>query len=130
MTSPNKPKALYAKEDHAHPPVIQAPYEHDHDHYHTELSNHQHQEQLDVTQRLIDHTNNLNYKLAQTVRALIRVFEVGVTNSEQSKALHNVRVAIGDAYGTGCLHEQRAFEKGDRLICQSCRLDVTRQFKT
>ena len=117
MTSPNKPKVLYAKEDHSHP--LEA-HDHTHEHAATPYA-HSHE--------IASHTHSSD-DLVRAVRAIIRVFEVGVTNSEQSKALHNVRVAIGDAYGTGCLHEQRAFEKGDRLICQSCRLDVTRQFKT
>ena len=125
MTSPNKPKALYAKEDHSHPleahdhePLV----EHTHDHWHQSL-----EENIRVLYTAIA---NGDSKVVQAVRALIKVFEVGVINSEQTKAIHNVRVAIGDAYGTGCPHELRAFEKGDRLICQSCRLDVTRQFAT
>ena len=59
------------------------------------------------------------------VRALLEVIEVGSKNSEQVKAIHAVRVIIGDAHGSDCTHENVAYEAGDCLICQDCRKDVT-----
>lgn len=56
-----------------------------------------------------------------TVRALLAVFEAGSLNSDQRRAIHNVRVLLGDAEGLGCAHENTAYEAGDALVCQECR---------
>ena len=141
MTQPNKPKVLYAKEDHSHPLEAHEhkPYAHehslephDHTHYHSDLS--------DSIARLSDQISALKADHAMTenslgtfhiafraaVRSLLSVFEAGVTNSEQAKAIHAVRVAIGDAKGSGCPHENHARDRSDKLICTDCGLDITR----
>ena len=98
----------YAAEDHKHDTVP----EHGHDDRHA-LRKHDHSD-------LVGH-------LRGAVRALLTILEAGAVNSEQRKAIHAVRVIIGDAQGNGCAHENVVFEKGDRLICQNpaCRQDLT-----
>ena len=62
---------------------------------------------------------------ADSVRAILDVFEAGTLNSAQKRAVHNVRVSIGDAEGLGCAHENVAYEEGDVLVCQDCREVIT-----
>ena len=59
--------------------------------------------------------------LMNAVRALVDVLEAGTVNSAQRKQLHRVKVALGEASGSGCLHERSAYEEGDVLICLDCR---------
>lgn len=59
------------------------------------------------------------------LRGVLAVFETGTINTEQRKAIHALRVTLGDAYGSGCIHENAVYEQNDRLICQDCREDIT-----
>lgn len=87
------------------------PHEHPHEHAPHEPQRHEHEAQTGLTKG--------------AVRALIIAFEVGTgLNTEQRKALHAVRVILGDAYGPGCDHENTVYEEGDRLVCQDCRTVV------
>ena|SRR3990167_7400969 len=134
-----QPKSSIPKHEHPHEhephehPV--ATYEHSHAHNHEDLgeaiervNDRITSTRSETADRFLEVIGDHRLYLVNAVRALIRVFEVGVTNSEQARAIHHVKVAIGDAKGTGCPHELRVYEKGDRLICQSCRMDVTNQF--
>ena len=60
-----------------------------------------------------------------TIRSLLAVIEGGNLNTEQNKAIHAVRVVIGDAHGTACEHLNTVYETGDRLICQDCKIEIT-----
>ena len=90
-------KELDGMHNHGHPLL-----EHDHKHDHRDLRGH----------------------FRGVVRALLEVIEVGSKNSEQVKAIHAVRVIIGDAHGSDCTHENVAYEAGDILVCQDCRTKV------
>ena len=68
---------------------------------------------------------DLRGHLIGTVRALLEVMEAGRLNTEQKRAIHTVRVIIGDAYGTDCPHENTAYEQDGRLWCQDCRAEVS-----
>jgi hypothetical protein len=110
---------LYELPPHDHPLV-----EHEHPlppHEHP-LVGHSHE--LPVHAHAHEH-KDLRGQLRGAVRAVLAVFEAGKINSEQKKAIHAVRVILGDAHGPGCPHENAVYEQGDRLICQDCREDVT-----
>ncbi len=68
---------------------------------------------------------DLRGHLIGTVRALLEVMEAGRLNTEQKRAIHTVRVIIGDAYGTDCPHENTAYEADGKLRCQDCRAEVS-----
>ena len=101
-------------------------YEHSHEHSH-ELVSHEHSAVPQHGHDPHDHTvpkhehSDLRAELRGAVRALLRVIKVGSVNAEQRKAIHAVRVIIGDAHGNVCAHENVAYEEGDVLICQDCR---------
>ena len=119
----------YAERAHAHEPDFDqvAEKEHAHpyalgDHEHGAAPEHEHDPHDHPMQR---HSHgDLLGQLRGAVRAMLTVFEAGAVNSEQVKAVHAVRVIIGDAHGTGCLHENVAYEEGDHLVCQDCRAEV------
>src|SRR3990167_14069 len=108
--------------DHAHS------HEHDLFHIHEEVPEHEH-----ALCPLMPHAHetakhehrDLRGHLRGAVRALLTVIETGNLNYEQVKAIHAVRVIIGDSYGTACQHENAVYEEGDVLICQDCREVVT-----
>ena len=100
---------------------------HDHDlpsHDHPEFAHeHPHDHQVPPHEHPVpahEH-RDVRGQLVGAVRALLTVFEGGAINTRQRKALHNVRVVIGDAHGTGCPHETANYEAGDVLVCQDCR---------
>ncbi len=139
MTTPKTtaPTEKYAKLVHAHPHTHdvsdKADLNHTHSeaiHYHSDLSDaigRDNDRITSVRKELLQHADHAD--VVEVARALIRAFELGNTfNSAQVKALHTAKVLIGDAHGTGCDHEERVREKGDRLICQSCQMDVTGLF--
>ena len=61
------------------------------------------------------------HRLAEAIRALIVVIEMGSINSAQRQAIHEVRRALRDVTGSGCRHENTAYEQDDVLVCQVCR---------
>ena len=63
-------------------------------------------------------------QLRGSVRALLAVFAAGSLNTEQQKAIHAVKVVIGDDFGPGCAHKNTVYEAGDKLVCQDCRSEV------
>ena len=65
--------------------------------------------------------HSLRAEFRGAVRSFIGVMEAGHLNSEQVKAIHALRVIIGDSHGTGCRHETSAYEEGDVLVCLDCR---------
>lgn len=60
--------------------------------------------------------------LTAAIRALVGVLEAGNYNSEQSRLLQVVKHELGDGPGPVCPHEHTAYEEGDALFCQDCRL--------
>ena len=108
---------------HSHPlPEHNHPHEHPHDH-----GPHEHLHEHDQAPRH-EHRDlraDLRADLRGALRAMLAVVEIGTVNSEQVKAIRVVRVILGDAHGSGCLHENTAYEEGDVLVCQDCRAIVT-----
>lgn len=108
---------VHPLEEHAHPLELHDHPLERHDH---PLPGHDHS--------LPKHDHrDLRAELRGAMRALLAVFEVGSLNSAQQRAIHAVRVIIGDAHGSGCPHELTVYEENDRLICQACRVDLTAQ---
>ena len=104
-------------------------YEHGHEHGHDEFD-HEHstvpKHDHDDRHPMLKHDHGDLRGLSRgLVRAVLTVIEWGPVNSEQLKAIHAVRVILGDAYGSACPHENVAYEEGDVLICQDCRAIVT-----
>jgi len=93
-------------QDHTHP----REYLHEHPHEH-----------LDEALALKNVQRSLRAESRGAVRALLAVIEVGNVNSEQRKAIHAVRVIIGDSHGVSCPHTNVVYEVGDVLICQDCQ---------
>lgn len=102
----------FAYKDHAHPYALEG-------HEHSAVPSHEHDPHDHPVPRH-EHGDLLGH-LRGAVRALLNVIETGSVNSEQRKAIHAVRVIVGDAHGTVCAHENVAYEQGDVLICQDCR---------
>ena len=90
-----------------------------------ELASHEHEQRPPLGHEHPQIQRNLLGQVRGLIRATIAVFETGSLNTEQVKAIHALRVVLGDAYGLGCPHENTAYEQGDRLICQDCREDIT-----
>ena len=110
--------------EHVHPYApLEHTHDHNHEHQHSAVPKHHHDPHDHAVPRH-DH-GDLRGNLRGAVRALLIVLENGTVNSEQRGAIHAVRVIIGDAHGSGCGHENTAYEGGDRLICQDCRRDLT-----
>ena len=114
--------------EHIHPAQ---PYEHEHPHEHEEHSHyhehpsykhsheHEHPPHEHAPQK--HEHRDLRGHLRGAIRGLLEVIETGSVNSEQRKAIHAVRVIIGDSHGTDCSHENVAYEEDDVLVCQDCR---------
>ncbi len=102
----------HAEKPHEHPPhehpaeVVDHGHPHSHEPHDHGLVPHDHRDQRALS--------------IGAVRKLLAVLEAGSLNSEQAKAIHAVRVTIGDAHGTDCPHENTAYEKGDVLTCTDC----------
>lgn len=106
--------------DHAHEHPQRSPLPHDHPllgHEHAQMPH----EHAAVVQAMSEYHRVMQGHLRGTTRALLAVIELGSVNTEQRAALHNVRVTLGDAHGSGCAHESQAYEAGDVLVCQDCR---------
>ena len=121
----------FAPKEHEHPLE-----EHGHPHEHPEIAElaagvtRMHLALVDEVHLLSKHEHekppkhehhDLRGHFRGVVRALLAVMESGSLNSEQVKALHAVRVIIGDVHGSNCQHENSVYEENDVLICQDCR---------
>ena len=90
-----------------------------------ELANHSHEQRPPLPHEHPQIQRNVLGQVRGALRGVLAVFEKGTLNTEQRKAIHALRVVLGDAYGPGCTHENAVYEQNDRLICQDCRKDIT-----
>ncbi len=126
MTTPSRAKTTTSPkpemEPHGHP------HEHDlkdHEHPHShELEKHEHPTNSDVVESIgeisryvLVHSHD---NITSMVRNLVRAIEAGSYNSDQSRILHDIKVALGDAKGLFCKHENASNNDEDKLICPDC----------
>ncbi len=92
---------------------------------HEQLINHGHEQRPPLAHEHPQIQRNILGQLRGALRGVLAVFETAPLNREQRQAIHALRVILGDAYGSGCIHENTVYEQDDRLICQDCREEVS-----
>ncbi len=101
--------------EHSHPQGSYADLVHTH-----ELIAHNHDTSHQHEQVAHEHKDS-RALVVGAVRALLAVLDLGTLNTAQAKAMHAVRVVVGDAHGAGCDHRNTALEAGDVNTCLDCR---------
>lgn len=105
----------HAQLEHSHPQGNYADFAHTH-----ELAAHDHDTSHEHEQVAHEHKDS-RALIVGAVRTLLTVFELGTIDTRQVKAIHAVRVVIGDEHGLGCPHDNAVFEANDVYTCLDCR---------